>query len=390
MNNKKEISLPLGIAAVAFTIQFGGGFASGNQIMQYFVDYGVWSIILPILAQGLLSIFSCYGLKYAFINKTFDYRSFSDKFYGKYSFIFSNLSEVMYCVLIFAAVSVAIATTGRALSYITNINYLVCTIITALIIIVISVYGPDTVRLCASTVSIPIIIGLIIVLVPNIVAQRHIIINNIICMSKGKMPISSVQTGYLGPALFNAIIYSFFQLTHIGFMYQQVKPCTNTIQIRKATIYMFILNTASMLMVVLVMCAIIYSNELIDTNTSKLIEIPMILLVEKGVGTSYLRPIIYILIFLGALSTGFNMISGAVDRGVNQICKNDKDNPKKRKFWSLILATILTTIPLITSQGGIGNMVRVGYKWIGVASCIVIGIPYVIHTLYSLNKKKIK
>ena len=138
-------------------------------------------------------------------------------------------------------------------------------------------------------------------------------------MSKGKMPISSVQTGYLGPALFNAIIYSFFQLTHIGFMYQQVKPCTNTIQIRKATIYMFILNTASMLMVVLGMCAIIYSNELIDTNTSKLIEIPMILLVEKGVGTSYLRPIIYILIFLGALSTGFNMISGAVDRGVNQI-----------------------------------------------------------------------
>ena len=153
---------------------------------------------------------------------------------------------------------------------------------------------------------------------------------------------------------------------------------------------MFILNTASMLMVVLGMCAIIYSNELIDTNTSKLIEIPMILLVEKGVGTSYLRPIIYILIFLGALSTGFNMISGAVDSGVNQICKNDKDNPKKRKFWSLILATILTTIPLITSQGGIGNMVRVGYKWIGVASCIVIGIPYVIHTLYSLNKKKIK
>ena len=56
----------------------------------------------------------------------------------------------------------------------------------------------------------------------------------------------------------------------------------------------------------------------------------------------------------------------------------------------MILAIILTTIPLIASQGGIGNMVRVGYKWIGVASCIVIGIPYVIHTLYSLNKKKIK
>lgn len=386
MSKKKEkIFLPLGISAVAFTIQFGGGFASGNQIMQYFVDYGVWSIILPVLAQGLLSIFCYYGLKYAFINKTYDYRSFSDKFYGKYSFIFSNLNEIMYCLLIFAAVSVAIATTGRALNYITNINYLVCTIITALIIIIISAYGSDIVRLCSSTISIPIIIGLFIVLIPNIIAQKHIILNNIVCMAKGQMPVSSVQTGYLGPALLNAIIYSFFQLTHIGFMYKQVESCTSLSQIKKATIYMFVLNTVSMMLVVLGMCAIVYSSELIDPNTSKLIEIPMILLAEKGINANYIKPIIYILIFLGALSTGFNMIYGVVDRSVNHICK---DNPNKRKIWSLVFATIFTAIPLLLSQCGIGGMVRIGYKWIGIASCVVIGIPYVIHTLYSLNKKK--
>ena len=205
------------------------------------------------------------------------------------------------------------------------------------------------VRLCSSTISIPIIIGLFIVLIPNIIAQKHIILNNILCMAKGQMPVSSVQTGYLGPALLNAIIYSFFQLTHIGFMYKQVESCTSLSQIKKATIYMFVLNTVSMMLVVLGMCAIVYSSELIDPNTSKLIEIPMILLAEKEINANYIKPIIYILIFLGALSTGFNMIYGAVDRSVNHICK---DNPNKRKIWSLVFATIFTAIPLLSSQCG--------------------------------------
>lgn len=33
--------LVMGIAFVAFTTQFGGGFASGEQIYQYFINYGL-------------------------------------------------------------------------------------------------------------------------------------------------------------------------------------------------------------------------------------------------------------------------------------------------------------------------------------------------------------
>lgn len=51
--DKSRMSLAMGIAFVAFTTQFGGGFASGAQIYQYFINYGIWCLILPVLTQGL-------------------------------------------------------------------------------------------------------------------------------------------------------------------------------------------------------------------------------------------------------------------------------------------------------------------------------------------------
>ena len=94
MIDKNKMPLAVGVAFVAFTTQFGGGFASGAQLYQYFLNYGIWALILPFLTQFLLAFFFWFGLRYAFRNKTYDYRSFSDSFYGKYRVIFSNLYEL--------------------------------------------------------------------------------------------------------------------------------------------------------------------------------------------------------------------------------------------------------------------------------------------------------
>lgn len=44
---QSKMPLAMGLAFVAFTTQFGGGFASGAQIYQYFINYGIWCLILP-------------------------------------------------------------------------------------------------------------------------------------------------------------------------------------------------------------------------------------------------------------------------------------------------------------------------------------------------------
>ena len=48
---QSKMPLAMGLAFVAFTTQFGGGFASGAQIYQYFINYGIWCLILPAVTQ---------------------------------------------------------------------------------------------------------------------------------------------------------------------------------------------------------------------------------------------------------------------------------------------------------------------------------------------------
>ena len=134
MISKDRMPLAVGIAFVAFTTQFGGGFASGAQLYQYFINYGLWGVFMPILAQLLLSLFFWYGLRYAFRNRTYDYRSFSNHFYGKLSPVFSNLYEIVYLMLIFLAPAVAFATGGSTLNTLTGIPYWLCTLVIGIFI----------------------------------------------------------------------------------------------------------------------------------------------------------------------------------------------------------------------------------------------------------------
>ena len=107
--DKSKIPLAMGLAFVAFTTQFGGGFASGAQIYQYFINYGIWCLILPLVTQGLYALFFWYGMRYAYRHKTYDYRSFSDSLYGKTRHIMSNLYEICYLIMIGTASAAAFA-----------------------------------------------------------------------------------------------------------------------------------------------------------------------------------------------------------------------------------------------------------------------------------------
>ena len=107
--------LAMGLAFVAFTTQFGGGFASGAQIYQYFINYGIWCLILPALTQGLYALFFWYGMRYAYKHKTYDYRSFSNSLYGRTRPLMSNLYEICYLIMIGTASAAAFATGGSTI-----------------------------------------------------------------------------------------------------------------------------------------------------------------------------------------------------------------------------------------------------------------------------------
>ena len=201
MNKKKtSTALILGLAGIWFTTHFGGGFASGAQMYSYYVRFGIWSLIMPALAMAYNAVFYIYAFRYARKHELYDYGSYNRSFYGKYHVIFSALFEVLYITVMCVAPAVAFATGGSTLENLTGLPYFVCIAIIGVFIFVISIYGTDIVRKVSSVLSICIIAGLAIVVLPNIFGNWGAI--------KANLDQMAAQPASFGGALKSAFIYN--------------------------------------------------------------------------------------------------------------------------------------------------------------------------------------
>ena len=378
MVDKNKMPLAVGVAFVAFTTQFGGGFASGAQIYSYFINYGIWGLFLPLLSQFLLAFFFWYGLRYAFLHKTYDYRAFGDSFYGKYKVLFSNLYEITYLILIATATSAAFATGGSTLNSLFGIPYWLCTLVVGAFIFVIALYGTNIVRKCASTLSVLIIIGLMVVLIPNICVQFGTITESVSRMAAGELPVSSGESGLFGAALKSAILYFALQLPSIGLMYQHTEPLTDVKQVDRAALYMFLCNFCTMMLSIVGMLAIAFQPELQGAS------VPMLVFVQNGVGARVLTPIISILIILGSVSTGVNMIAGIVTRTVNAVERRMEESKRAdgHMLRSAAAALVFTVGVWAISQVGLMAIVKKGYAYLGYAGFVSVMIPFVLSMLH--------
>ncbi len=377
MKKTKGLSMAMGIAFVGFITQFGGGFASGAQIYQYFINYGIWMLATPIIAQGIMALFYYYGMSYAYKHNTYDYRSFSDRFYGRFSVVFSNLYEIEYIVMVCLAPAVAFATGASTLTALTGIPYLVSTMIIGVSIFVVALFGTGFVRKYSAVLSVVVIAGLLAVLIPNIIMQWDTIVAAFSKVGAGQMPVGSSQDGGIISAITRGCVYGIFQLTAVGLMYQHTKGITEPEDIKKSMIYMFIINTVIMELAIVGLMAVAFLPELAE------VAVPMLLLVQNGVGANILTPLISVLMVVGAVSTGVTMIAGIVERTVKQIEKKTK---VKRSHYVLV-SLLFTGLAFSIAQFGLIPLVGRGYSYIGYATLFVIVIPFIIHFVSTKTRK---
>ena len=303
MKKNKTGAVILGVAFVWFTTHFGGGFASGAQIYSYFVRYGIWCLIMPVLAMLYNTVFFAYSLRFARKHEVYDYRSYNNAFYGRFAPVFSNLFEVLYICVMCVAPAVAFATGGATLSELTGLPYLLCTFLIGVFIFVVAIFGTDLVRKVASVLSICIIAGLLIVYIPNIVSNFSGIADAVDSMTAAKLP--------FGDALYSAFLYGTFQLSNIAVFVQHARSFEKPGDAVKSMGVGFAVNSLMMVMVVLGLMTIYTSPDAAQQS------IPTLFMVQNGVGASFMTPLISILIILGAVSTAVNMVAAMVKR----ICK---------------------------------------------------------------------
>lgn len=364
MISKDKMSVTIGVAFVWFTTQFGGGFASGNQLRQYFVQFGIWAFATCILTQFIGAFYQWYALRYAKKHEVYDYRSFNDSFYGKYSPIFSNLYELVYIVTICVAPAAAFATGVSTMESAFGINHWIGTAFVGVFIFIVAVYGTNMVRKVAATLSVLIVAGLFIVYIPNIIAQWGDISANIAASAANPAPV--------GKAFWTGIVYAAFQLASIGLLVQHAKPFEKPDDAKTSMVYGFFVNVVIVLMAVLGLMAVANDPDFATES------IPLLILVNKGVAPSVLRPIISILIVLGSVSTAVNMIAGMSNRVCSAMDKNFDPTAKPGKNV-VIVTLICTVVAFLIAQLGLNKIVSVGYSYLGYLTIPVIMIPYVVH-----------
>lgn len=166
MNNKSALknswAMAFTVASVWFGTHVGGGFASGNQVIGYFAQYGqITSLIFPLCAMGLLAIVMHIWLKFARLNGFDNYKDTVSALYPtpKLEFLF----EIFYIVIILAAVAAAVAGAGEVLANFLGVPYVgamkvVFNLLIVALLVILSIFGVKLVAAASTVLSVAIMI----------------------------------------------------------------------------------------------------------------------------------------------------------------------------------------------------------------------------------------
>ncbi|MDO5381304.1 MAG: hypothetical protein Q4F06_01100 [Eubacteriales bacterium] len=153
----------------------------------------------------------------------------------------------------------------------------------------------------------------------------------------------------------------------------------------------FVINSLMMVMVALGLLTICNEPDMAKQS------VPTLFMVQKGVGASFMTPLVSILIILGAVSTAVNMVAAMVRRVSSRITTEEERNkeattgrPGKK---TIIIALICCLVDFGIAQFGLLTLVQKAYSFLAYLEIPVILIPYIIHmvvTRFDTKKKLAK
>lgn len=369
--NKKFIPAWLLCATFWFAMHSGGGFASGQQEVRYYVVNGWTAVLLPFLAMALQGTCVFIMWEFARVSKSYNLRDWVDRFYYPFDKIFANIQDLVFIVFLCLPPAAGIAGGSAILEHAFGLPYFMCTVIMTVLVFLCAIFGAEVVRRLAGIKTVALLCFLGAVVGVAIHTKIDVILANI------DQRIVPEDFTWIS-AIWMACLYAGFQ-TFIAPFVSVAESLQSRAASFKAALTGTLLNGTCLALVCFMLLG--YYPDILSRD----IPIPVLHIVGL-LDHDVLRVCYTIAMFFAFIATAFAFVFSSVRRFENSKIwekAGKKDTPMRKKH--MIIAALTLLYAFAVSQFGLVTIVAKGYAYMGFFGIFITMIP-----LLLFGYKKIK
>lgn len=364
------------VASVWFGTHVGGGFASGNQVIQYFSQYGWTAVIYPLLAMGLLAVVMYILMKFAKLNGFDNYKDTFSSLYPtpKMEILF----EIFYVVILLAAMASAVAGAGEVFANFLGIEYvgtakLLCNLLIVAVLIILSIFGIKLVIAASTVLSAAILVVVAIMVVTGLTANLDGLTQQL-TSANGITDLVTYTHAPLAAVWKGVLVYAAFQCVSVAPMISAATEL-NQKGLKRTAILGGLMNGGALVVSGWMLCKWYpllaalkgagvdgFSNALSIPNQTVL----------TIIGIKWVLVIFSLLLFCAFVSTCVTLTYSMVQRFQGSCFPN---SVKSEKVRGVIVAAITIAICFAVSLLGLTKIIKYAYGYCGYYSILVIIIP---------------
>ena len=390
------------VASVWFGTHVGGGFASGNQVIQYYSNYGYTSVIFPILAMGLLAVVMYIMMKFAKLSGFTNYKDTYAALYPKpWMEVFF---EIFYIIIVLAAMASAVAGAGEVLANFIGVPYVgagkvTMNLVIVAVLIILTIFGIKLVRAASTVLSVAIIVITVLLVVFGLTVDYDSIAAQLTSQFNVEL---AEYTNATATAIWKGVlVYAAFQCVSIPPMIAAANELSLK-GVKKANILGWLMNGLAlaasgwMLTKWYPLLASLQSagKEFLAANPTATVATDPIVAYANAlgipnqtvldlIGIKWLLVAFSVLLFCAFMSTCVTLVYTMIQRFEGKFFPNTIKNDKLR---GTIVAALVIAICFAISLLGLTDIVKYAYGYDGYYSIVVIVIPAFIWGIPKIKK----